>query len=179
MKRLGFLIVCVSVMLVMGQVSAVAALGDMLFANGGNVTVQVEPASAGYTSELWLFSPASIFVATNRDVGTVVDLGPFAAGNELLFGIYVRDTGNTFYMGPGSRNGDGQIHANVEWLGGGQARVGFEDLWGGGDRDYNDNMFLYMSGVAPTPVVPEPASCLLGTIGLMSALGGLRLRTRK
>jgi hypothetical protein len=44
-------------------------------------------------------------LATNRDVGTVVQLGIFPAGVELIFGIKVLNTGGTFKMGPG-RAGD-------------------------------------------------------------------------
>jgi hypothetical protein len=40
-------------------------------------------------------------LATNRDVGTVVQLGIFPAGVELIFGIKVLNTGDTFKMGPG------------------------------------------------------------------------------
>jgi hypothetical protein len=44
-------------------------------------------------------------LATNHHVGTVVQLGTFPAGVELIFGIKVLDTGDTFKMGPG-RAGD-------------------------------------------------------------------------
>jgi hypothetical protein len=44
-------------------------------------------------------------LATNRDVGTVVQLGIFPAGVELISGIKVLNTGDTFKIGPG-RAGD-------------------------------------------------------------------------
>src|SRR4249919_879549 len=68
--------------------SSVAALvlGGQLFSSGARVEVQVLPASAGFTSELWLFSPGPARrLATNRDVGLVVDLGTFPTGVELVF----------------------------------------------------------------------------------------------
>jgi hypothetical protein len=49
-------------------------------------------------------------------------------------------------MRPGSVNPDGFVHANVNCLGNQQAFVGFEDLDGGGDRDYDDVAFLIISG---------------------------------
>ena len=93
-------------------VSAAPVLGGQLFATGNDVQVQVMPASAGFTSELWLFEPIGSRrrIATNRDVGLVVDLGTFPQGTELVFGIHVLNTGDDFRMGPGSRNADGQIH---------------------------------------------------------------------
>jgi RHS repeat-associated protein/uncharacterized repeat protein (TIGR01451 family) len=129
-----------------------AGLGGQLFSTGQSVEVEVLPASAGFTSELWLFEPGpERRLATNRDVGTVVQLGIFPAGVELVFGIKVLNTGNTFKMGPGSRNPDGIPHAVVTFLDNGRARVGFEDLFGGGDRDYNDNIFEFRGGIQPEP----------------------------
>lgn len=134
---------------------AASGLGDQLFATGGEVEVQVLPATAAFTSELWLFEPGPARrIATNRDVGLVVNLGTFPAGVELLFGIRVLNTGNEFRMGPGTRNPDGIAHAVVTFLDPTRARVGFEDLYGGGDRDYDDNVFEFRGGIAPE--VPKP-----------------------
>lgn len=133
-----------------GPLSAAAIIGGQLFATGGNVTVKVLPATAGYTSELHLISPGpDRFIALNHDAGTVVNLGSFPAGVELVFGIYVRDTGDTFQMGPASRNRDGIEHAGVDNTAPGVAVVGFEDLLQGGDFDYDDNVFKFTGGIAP------------------------------
>ena len=125
-------------------------IGGQLFSTGAPVQVEVAPSGvAFYTSELWLFEPGPPrFLATNRDVGQVIDLGVFDPGVELVFGIVVRDTGWTFKMGPGDRNPDGIPHAAVEWLEPGVAVVGFEDLYGGGDRDYDDVVFIFRGGIA-------------------------------
>ena len=65
--------------------TAAPELGGQLFSSGSRVEVQVLPASAGLTSELWLFEPGPAKrLATNRDVGLVVDVGTFPAGVELL-----------------------------------------------------------------------------------------------
>jgi murein DD-endopeptidase MepM/ murein hydrolase activator NlpD len=127
-------------------------IGGKLFSAGGEATVRVLPASSAYTSELYLFSPEPPrFIATNRNTDTIVRLGRFPIGGELVFGIFVRNTSQTFRMGPGSRNADGIEHAAVEALCPGVVNVGFEDLRGGGDRDYNDNMFQFQGGIAPRP----------------------------
>lgn len=157
---LGLLLVATS------SLRAAAVIGGQLFATGGDVTVEVLPATAGFVSELRLYSPGpERLIALNTDVGTIVNLGSFTAGEELIFGIYVRDTGDTFKMGPASRNTDNLEHAGVNSTGLGEAIVGFEDLLDGGDRDYDDNVFKFTGGIAPLAcpadiVVPaDPGSC--------------------
>ncbi|XWK88099.1 MAG: PKD domain-containing protein [Phormidium sp.] len=151
-----------SVALVSVSTAQAATLGGRLFATGGNVSIQVLPTGPKYTSDLWLFySPGTRYVANNRETGKVVNLGKFSAGQELIFGIYVRDTGNTFLMGPGSRNGDGIPHAIVDYSPG-AAVVRFEDIWGGGDFNYWDNAFLFTGGISDKqPSVPPTLTGVL------------------
>ncbi|NET59168.1 MAG: hypothetical protein F6K47_24410 [Symploca sp. SIO2E6] len=127
---------------------ALPAIGGQIFSSGGEVVVQILPSESAATSTLCLFSPNYRCIATNRQVGNVYNLGSFAPDIELLFGIQVQDTGNTFRMGPGGRNADGFVHARVNFLSQNAARVGFEDIWGCGDCDYDDNTFLFLGGIA-------------------------------
>jgi len=85
--------------------------------------------AAGFSSDTFVVQDSGdVYIGTGNVTpsGSVVDLGAFAAGEELVFYIYVRDTGETFYSGPGSRNTDGIVHAAVTDLGGGAFHVGFE-----------------------------------------------------
>jgi hypothetical protein len=139
-----------------------AGLGEQLFSTGGEITVEVlGPVTAGLTSELRLYNADDTFVtiATNRDIGTRVVLPPRPAGEELVFGIFVRGPDDVFKMGPGDRNPDGLAHAKVAQTGERQFDVGFEDLFDGGDRDYDDNIFRFSGGLAPnrTPVADDQA----------------------
>ena len=52
-------------------------------------------------------------------------------------------------MGPASRNPDGIAHADVTETGARTFLVGFEDVFGGGDRDYDDNVFQFTGNLAP------------------------------
>jgi RHS repeat-associated protein/uncharacterized repeat protein (TIGR01451 family) len=135
--------------------SATPVLGGQLYATGGEIEVEVLPATAGLTSQLYLLEPVEMFVATNREVGRRVQLGRFEPGAELLFGIRVG--GHEFRMGSGERNPDAIPHASVDFTAETTAVVGFEDLYGGGDRDYDDNVFRFDGGIAPQPPPdPEP-----------------------
>lgn len=140
-----------------------AGLGGQLYSLGGEVTIDPLPATAGLKSELWIVSPEERFIAFNERIGSTdpiqdpVTIGPYPAGTELIFEIRVPGQG-TFQIGPGSRNPDGLPHAVVTPDGTNSFIVGFEDLFGGGDRDYDDNMFRFTGSLAP--VVPPDCSAL-------------------
>ncbi len=146
---------------------AMADFGDSLYSAGGHVTVEILNSDAGYTSALSLYAPLPIAIGSNRDTGLFADLGVFAGGTEMVFQLYVRDTGDAFFTGPAARNPDGLLHANVIWEGPNTALVGFEDINGGGDEDFNDCQFRF------TGVVPAP-----GTVAL-AGLGGLCCSRRR
>ncbi|ACE85342.1 PEP-CTERM putative exosortase interaction domain protein [Cellvibrio japonicus Ueda107] len=129
------------------------------------------------------------------NLGQSREISGLTIGDNLVFGLqalvlhYNADNihypnTNYFFSGAASNNQDAlgwndkQIHTKVLNLGNNKYLVGFEDIWGGGDRDYNDNIFLF-EGVTvdieiPPILVNEPAS--LGLLLLM--LGGMAWRRR-
>ena len=63
----------------------------------------------------------------------------YRSGDELIFGIDVKNTKKRYFTGQADRNPDKTCHANVVALSGGTFKVGFEDsLMPGSDLDYND-----------------------------------------
>jgi len=163
-----------------------------LIANGGDVKVTFQANTATYDDYLFLFAPSSgasfqihpriaNYIFWNHDPSltagsSTVDLGIFPAGTELVFGEYVRNTGQTFYSGLGSRNADGDVHAYVTSTGPTKVFVGFEDLLASSsDFNYNDITFT-MDNLSAVEV-PEPGllALLLGAV----LAGGLRTLGRR
>jgi len=162
---------------------AVPILGDTLYYTGGNITVEVLSPTAAYTStlSLYLLGPTSTVTSfgINHNVGltTVFDASAsgYTAGDELIFGIYVHDTGYTYYMGDASRNPDNIMHAEVDDQGSNMYIVGFEDLFGGGDLDFDDHRFAFSGGVSNVSIVPESSTLALFALGIV----GLGLSRRR
>ncbi|MFZ5475236.1 MAG: DUF4114 domain-containing protein [Myxococcota bacterium] len=104
------------------------------------ITVTFVSSSTAYQDELWLDAPESRLLARawTETPGTSQRIGPYSSGDELVFGIEVVTTGDHWRSGPASRNDDGVEHVAVTYEGGCSWLIGFEDLRGGGDLDYND-----------------------------------------
>lgn len=127
--------------------------------------------TASYSDDLY-FSTDNVnwsFVFNNHasSSGDTVSLGSYAAGTELFFKIYVNNTGDTFYTGPGSKNADGLVHVVSDTFGE-STYVGFEDILGGGDLDYDDLQYSFHN-IAAVPE-PETYAMLLAGLGVMGAV---------
>lgn len=139
-----------------------AQIGDPVIASGGNVIITVLPSTAGYTSSLYLMTgEVATFLATNRDLGTTIDLGVFAAGTELIFRLDTPEN-YSYFTGAAERNPDGLAHARVDAYSG-YSIVGFEDLYNGGDLDYDDCTFRFEN------VVPAPGAAALAVPAMIFA----------
>lgn len=93
--------------------------------------------------------------------GQQFDLGVFEGGKELIFRITTPE-GKTYFSGPGSRNPDGLVHANVIKISENRWLVGWEDLFQGGDKDYDDLFFQVCSISAATKSQDLPKSVNVG-----------------
>lgn len=150
-------------------------LGADLYAVGGDITIRFEGSNAGYNSLISLNGPPEIFPNHSTAVGTEVNLGNFAAGTLLDVALHVLTTGQIFHSGLGNLNVDSLPHALVRQVDG-RTYVSFEDIVGGGDKDYNDHMFSF-TNVSVT-AVPEPSTIALMLAG-MGVIGFLGARRRK
>jgi hypothetical protein len=171
-------------LMIAGRASAAPILGGtVIVAHDGEVIAEFLGHTAAYSNDLYLDSPANslgiIFNNQTTPWGSTKSLGTFTAGTELLFKIYVQNTGDVFYTGPASRNPDNLEHAIVDdAYGSGKTYVGFEDLFNGGDLDYDDLMFAFTNvrGGGGGGQVPEPMTLALVGLGVGAMALGRKLR---
>ena len=119
-------------------------------------------------------------------IGTSFDFGGVTvnAGDSLIFYIDVLTTQNRFFSSQ-ALNADGITHIYSAPYAGGLVGpggtipagvyVGFEDILGGGDRDYDDLKFVFVN--VGGGVVPEPATWAMLIAGF--GLVGFAARRRK
>jgi hypothetical protein len=204
MKRFFLMTSAVALLLLPRATSAAPIIGGQLVASGGDVVAQFMGHTAGFTNELYLFSASDlstplpvtasvgtlgqglIFINHTNSPGDSVNLGSFAVGTELVFGIFVQNTQQTYFMGPAARNPDNLEHGAVDNglppqfpnygspIPAGYTGVGFEDIFGGGDLDYDDLGFAFSN----VRVVPEPVSLSLLAVGL-AGFGVRRFRATR
>lgn len=170
---------------------AQALPGTSLYATGEEIFVRFVSYDAAYRNDLYFFayvgqSPVDAqYLFTNQTAIPGSErqvLGGFTPGQEIVFGIYVYDQARgryyTYYSGAPSNNPDGVQHVQLWQIADGKytLRVGFEDLYGGGDKDYNDLIFE-VSGVTHM-VTPEPVTIALLGSGLVG-MGGVNLLRRR
>ncbi|WP_199556259.1 PEPxxWA-CTERM sorting domain-containing protein [Sandaracinobacteroides hominis] len=148
----------------------------------GDIVAYFVGHTAGYTNLLGMSVngvDTGIWGLNNQTTapGTSLNFGPVNAGDTLVFKINVTNTGEYFYS-QRSLNGDGITHIFSAAYAGGDfgipagTYVGFEDLNGGGDLDYDDLRFVF-TNVKGVEIggVPEPTTwaMLIAGFGLVGA----------
>ena len=159
--------------------------GSLLVATTGGVTAKFLGSDAGYFNTLYLVGfDDPIFDKDSRLFSEVIFPAPFSAGTELVFRLDVSNTAPSYFSGDKLRNPDDLPHTKAvttfdEQTGTFVTTVGFEDLLGGGDNDYNDFMFQLtnVTDPPPTEAAPAPAPPVLALLGL--GLAGIAFRARR
>lgn len=156
-------------------------------AASGDIIAYFAGQDAGDTEDLGLLIngvDTGLYGLANHStaVGAFFNFGHANAGDELVFFIRDLTTGSAFYSKT-LLNADEFNHAYTTAYGGGDfgipagSFVAFEDGLGGGDRDYNDETFVF-ANVRAGGGVPEPATWAMMLMGF-GGLGAMLRRNRK
>lgn len=149
---------------------------NQVISDGGEISVRFDSVSAGHSSNLSFAGVTEQFILNNKTtpVGTIVSLGIIEAGEAVRFRLDNLVTGATFRTGLALDNVDGVVHALLASNQDGSIRVSFEDLLGGGDRDYNDMVVSLFERSVEAPLAPTALFLLSGLFGLSFARGSRR-----
>ncbi len=157
----------------------------------GDLLVSFLGATAGYTSYLGVIVDGvdlGLGLSNEDRRGTTKNFGFVDAGSSILFYLDVETTGQRYFSSPGL-NGDGLNHLFAGFYGGGNriggkwfqrgnyAAIGFEDMEGGGDNDYDDARFIAQE-VGLVEDAPEPAAWAMMIMGF-GLVGAAARRRRK
>lgn len=133
---------------------AVASSSGGFVTNGGRVIMDIAASDSGYENQIYWskdnFATRHLVGVDNHQAS--IDLGEFAAGTRIDFGI-VNGANQFFRTGGSTANSDGVDHTRISSNAHG-TQIGFEDLLGGGDRDFNDAIIQIRSATA----VPAPST---------------------
>jgi hypothetical protein len=139
----------------------VAASSDAngFIAGDGPVAVDILNSDSGYDNKIYWSSDnwktKNLLGVDNQTSTTTI--GTFAAGTRIDFGID-NGQGGFYKTGAAAGNADNFQHAQVTSLADG-VHIGFEDLAGGGDRDFNDAIVRVRTLAAPSaPAAPPPVA---------------------
>lgn len=166
-----------------GNIGSEAPITAFIASATGNITAYFFSSNASYSSQIGLRvngTSTGIFGLPNHgsSYGSSINLGNVSAGDVLEFELQVLNTGASWFSNPSS-NSDGINHVNATPFAGDDiipagTHVGFEDLPGQSDFDYNDHEFVFTNvGNGRVAEAPEPESLTILGIALI-ALGVFR-----
>ena len=158
----------------------------------GTVVAYFGGATAGFTNLLGLMVNGVVVGTTGLNnqtsqIGDSFDFGGVTvnAGDSLVFFIDVQNTGERFFSSRILNTKDNITHIySAPYVGGlvgpggtipAGIYVGFEDILGGGDLDYDDLKFVFTN--VGGGVIPEPATWAMLIAGF--GLVGMAARRRK
>lgn len=168
---------------ILAPASADALRIDRLKSPGQDMYVELERSDAKFRSSLYVYDAQdlsqpiteSLLSTDPRKATGGSRVGKLPADREIVFGLQVDENlddqiDQVYFTGGASQNADQSVHAVINFLSPTSFRVSFEDMWGGGDKDFND-LVVQVTTVTPTQIWSPAEVVLVGTGLLLAALG--------
>jgi len=168
--------IILAVLVVFALVSTVSAFGPITYPYSGTLTITyVGSVTASYNNQFGIEKPGHMSLGFTKNPfttpGTTYNtIGRCSPDVPVVLYIVSPPQGGskTYYS---DKNGlDGIDHAKVTAESGGSYTVAFEDMWYGGDKDYNDVIMNVACTRDVTPVPEFPAIAL--PVGLIVGILG-------
>ena len=111
---------------------------DLIMPKQGRVIVRFKGMNTTLVDEIWQHSPENrlIFRASSSEIGKLYDLGVYPSGTRLIFALKTSD-GHVYYTDQ-FLNSDACDHVNTVKAGTYKWVLSWEDLYGLGEKDYDD-----------------------------------------
>lgn len=146
---------------------------NSIVSQGGEAFIRFDGREAGHTTNVYSGnSGAFLFNNQTTASGSVFSLGTFAAGQTISFTFNNVTSGHTYFSGLASENVDNAVHVSLAGNADGSIALGYEDLYGGGDFDFNDITATVFENIIETPL---PGTAWL----ILSGLAGLGFAARQ
>jgi hypothetical protein len=148
------------------QPDALALAAGGVTAGSGHVVVDIKASDSGYDNKIYYSTDnfkTKQYIGVDNQTGSV-DLGTFKPGTTIQFGID-NGQGQFFKAGPAASNTDNFQHSKSAQTSSG-VQIGFEDLNGGGDQDFNDAIINVRN--VPVAAASSPALAATPTPSVLS-----------
>lgn len=126
------------------------ARGNAFVMTGNEMLLRILASDSGYDNRIVMsfdgFRTWTDLGTDNQDLQATTSVA-MPQGTQVEFGI-VNGEGTLLRAGDATLNEDGQVHARVDSAADGTLTIGFEDLSGGGDGDFDDAR-IEIVGAAP------------------------------
>ena len=151
----------------------------------GEVTLSYDGMTASLQKTLVLIredgTELEVFDTETARAGDTFSLGTFEAGETISFRMdlhesrwehYITDV--SFYTTGMGRNPLGMTYTRMDQLAADVAMIGFEDLVGGGDRDFDDLVFRLNNASLDALANPIPGAAFVMATGLAGVAAARR-----